>query len=72
MRYAIVIEKAENNFSGYVPDLQVVLPRVPQWKKRSRFFAKRLNFIWPDFAKTALNPLSHPAASITSKLPHND
>ena len=21
MRYAIVIEKAENNFSGYVPDL---------------------------------------------------
>ena len=71
MRYAIVIEKGKTIFPATYPIFRGVLPRAPQSKKRNRFFEKQSNFTLPAFAKTAPNPLSHPATSITSKLRRN-
>ena len=35
MRYAVVIEKAADNYSAYVPDLRAASPQRLQWRIRS-------------------------------------
>ena len=36
MRYAVVIEKAEGNYSGYVPDLPGCVATVPEVEQEMR------------------------------------
>ena len=53
MRYAVVIEKAESNYSAYyVPDLAVALRRAPLWTRSSARFAQQSNSISKDCAPT--------------------
>ena len=67
MRYAIVIERAENNYAAYVPDLPGVSPPEKRSRKQSNKSAKRSSFTFAGCAKMAClsqNPL---AMWITSK-----
>jgi hypothetical protein len=45
MRYAIVVEKAANNYSAYVPDLPTALLLAIPLRKLSKKFVKQSNFI---------------------------
>ena len=68
MRYAIVIEKAEGNYSAYVPDLPDVsrpATRLSQLRLKS---AKRSAFISRVSRLMACRSLRQPALRITSRL----
>ena len=51
MRYAIVIEPANDNFSAYVPDLPGWVATGATLKNRSKQFARPSNSISKGFAK---------------------
>jgi hypothetical protein len=48
MRYAVVIEKAGGNYSGYVPDLPDVWPPGRPCRLWRMSFVRRSDFTWRD------------------------
>jgi predicted RNase H-like HicB family nuclease len=48
MRYAVVIEKAEGNYSAYVPDLPGCVATGATVKAWRTNFARRSDFTWQD------------------------
>jgi len=53
MRYAIVIEKAGNNFCGYVPDLPGCVATGATVKDTEAVLREAKEFLLPAYAKTA-------------------
>jgi len=64
MRYAIVIENAESNFSAYVPDLPGCIATGATVEAR---FAKRSSFTSRVYARTVRPSRRPPALSATSR-----
>ena len=52
MRYAIVIEKAESNYSAYVPDLPGCIATGANFSRSRRKFVKPSSFILAVCEKT--------------------
>ena len=45
MRYAVVIEKADGNYSAYVPDPPGCVATARRWRKSKTKSARRSDFI---------------------------
>ena len=52
MRYAVVIEKAEGNYSAYVPDLPGCVATGLPWLKSKPKTAMQSSFMWRACVKT--------------------
>jgi hypothetical protein len=64
-RYAIVVERADRKYTGYVPDLRGALQRVSRLRRPSAFCANLLKFMSPGCGRTGCRCPSRPACSIT-------
>jgi len=53
-RFAIVIEKAQGNYAGYVPICQAASQQVRPLKKRSCYYERRSSCTSKECARTAL------------------
>ena len=71
MRYAIVIEKAGNNFSGYVPDLPGCVATGATVQDTEKVLREAIEFHVAGLREDGTPFPRHPAASITSKLRYN-
>ena len=67
MRYAIVVEKTENNYSAYVRTCLDVSPPASPSKKPSAKFVKQSNFTSRDLLKTACPSRNRQASLNTLK-----
>ncbi len=67
MLHAVVIEKAENNYSAYVPDLPGCVATGATVEEADFEYAKPLRFIWKVCAKTGCLFRPYRAASSTLK-----
>ncbi len=61
MRYAIVIEKADGNYSAYVPDLPGCVATGASIEEIEHTCRKPSPFTWRAFARTALSSPRLPA-----------
>ena len=61
MRYAIVIEKAEDNYSAMLLIYPVVSLPAQRSRKRKNLFVKPLSFTWTECART-VRPFHHQLA----------
>jgi predicted RNase H-like HicB family nuclease len=71
MRYAIVIEKAGENFSGYAPDLPGCVATGATVEEAESELREAIEFHLAGLREDGTPIPPHPAASITSTLRYN-